>query len=252
MKKLAYIFLLLLTIPAENFGQDIVELQKDAERLEVTSQEEAFTRYQEILKLQPLNVNALCKCSELCSTIGHRQAAKTAQINYFKAARRFAQTALKLDPNSSEANFAMCLAMGRIALISSGREKIEAVNDIKRYAEISIKNDPNNFKPYHALGKWHYEVSDLNGIERTAARLLYGGLPPATLKESIFYYEKSRMLNPEFTLNYLELARCYHRNNQNAKAIEMLNKLMTMLPKTQDDTRVREEGKKLMKQWGTS
>ncbi len=249
MKKLAYIFLLLLTIPAKNFGQDVVELQKEAERLEVTNEEEAFKRYQEILKLQPLNVNALCKCSELCSTIGHRQASKTAQVTYFKAGRRFAQTALRIEPNSSEANFAMCLAMGRIALISSGKEKIEAVSDIKRYAEISIKYDPNNFKPYHALGKWHYEVSDLSGIERTAAKLLYGGLPPATLKESIYYYDKSRILNPEFTLNYLELARCYHRNNQNPKAIEMLNKLMAMPVKTQDDTRVREEGKKLMKEW---
>jgi tetratricopeptide (TPR) repeat protein len=251
VKKLAYIFLLLLTIPAKNFGQDVVELQKEAERLEVTNEEEAFKRYQEILNLQPLNVNALCKCSELCSTIGHRQASKTAQITYFKAGRHFAQTALRIEPTSSEANFAMCLAMGRIALISSGKEKIEAVSDIKRYAEISIKYDPTNFKPYHALGKWHYEVSDLSGLERTAAKLLYGGLPPATLKESIYYYDKSRILNPEFTLNYLELARCYHRNNQNPKAIEMLDKLMAMPVKTQDDTRVREEGKKLLKQFGS-
>jgi tetratricopeptide (TPR) repeat protein len=250
VKTLLYLFLVLLSIPAENFGQDIAAMQKDAERLEVTNQEEAFKRYQDILKVQPLNVNALCKCSELCSTIGHRQATKTAQVNYFKAGRHFAQIALRLEPNNSEANFAMCLAMGRIALISSGREKVEAVNEIKRYAEISLKNDPNNFKPYHALGKWHYEVSNLNGIERTAARLLYGGLPPASLQQSIFYYEKSRQLNPDFNLNYLELARCYHRNNQDPKAVEMLNKLMAMPVKTQDDIRVKEEAAKLQKEWG--
>jgi tetratricopeptide (TPR) repeat protein len=247
--KLYYIIVLLLALPARYFGQDIAALQKEAERLEPTNQEEAFKRYEDILKIQPVNVNALTKCSELCSTIGHRQPDKTAQINYFKAGRRFAEVALRLDPKNSEANFAMALAMGRIALISSGREKIQAVSEIKRYAELSVKYDPTNFKPYHALGKWHYEVSNLNGLERTAARLLYGGLPAASLKECIYYYEKSRSLNPEFTLNYLELARAYHRNDQNARALEMLNKLMTMPFKTEDDARVKEEGKKLLKEW---
>ena len=250
MKRLVYIFLLFcLSVPVKNMGQDLTALQKEAERLETTNEEEAFRTYQEILRLQPVNINALCKSSELCSTIGHRQAAKAAQINYFKAGRRFAETALRLQPNNSEANFAMALAMGRIALISSGREKIEAVAEIKRYAEISVKSDPNNFKPYHALGKWHYEVSDLNGIERTAAKLLYGGLPPASLAEATANYEKSRELNPDFTLNYLELARCYHRSDQNPKALDMLRKLLSMNFKTQDDLRVKEEGKKLLKAW---
>jgi tetratricopeptide (TPR) repeat protein len=249
MKQLAHI-ILLLVMPAHIFAQDITALQKEAERLEPSSQEEAFKRYQEILRLQPVNLNALCKSSELCSAIGHRQAAKTAQVNYFKAARRFAEAALRVNPANSEANFAMAFAMGRISLISSGREKIDAVLEIKRYAELSIKSDPTNYKPYHVMGKWHYEVSNLNAFERTLARLLYGGLPPASLAESIAFYEKSRALNPEFTLNYLELARAYHRNDQNARALEMLNRLMAMPLKTQDDARVREEGRKLMKEMG--
>jgi len=235
-------------LPAVIIAQDIAALQKEAERLEPISQEEAFKRYQDILRLQPVNVNALCKSSELCSAIGHRQAAKTAQVNYFKAARRFAEAALRLAPANSEANFAMSFAMGRISLISSGREKIVAVQEIQRYAELSIKYDPANYKPYHVMGKWHYEVSNLNAFERTLARLLYGGLPPASLEQSIAFYEKSRALNPGFALNYLELARAYHRKDQNAKAIDMLNKLFALPNKSQDDPRVKEEGRKLMKE----
>ena len=63
------------------------------------------------------------------------------------------------------------------------------------------------------------------------------------------YYEKSMSLSPGATVNYTELAKCYVRNHQKAKAIEMLNKLMVMPDKTQDDLRVKEEGKKLLKQW---
>ena len=118
----------------------------------------------------------------------------------------------------------------------------------RRYAELSLKADPNNYKAWHVLGKWHYEVSNLNAFERAAARLLYGGLPPASVQQAIACYEKSRSLNPDFLLNYLELGRAYHRNDQDAKAIELLNKLLAMPNKTQDDPRVKEEGKQLLRE----
>lgn len=247
MKQLAHI-ILLLVMPVHIFAQDITALQKEAERLEPSSQEEAYKRYQEILRLQPNNVNALSKSSQLCSAIGHRQPSRNAQVSYFRLARRYAETALRLQPANSDANFAMALAMGRIALISSGRDKVEAVNDIKHYVELSLKADPNNYKAWHVLGKWHYEVSNLNAFERAAARLLYGGLPPASIRQAIAYYEKSRSLSPDFLLNYLELGRSYHRNDQDAKAIELLNKLMAMPNKAQDDPRIKEEGRQLLRE----
>jgi tetratricopeptide (TPR) repeat protein len=249
VKNVLYILLCFLLLPVENFAQDIAALQKEAERLETTSQEDAFKKYQEILKIQPINVHALCKSSEMCSSIGHRQTAKASQLSYYRAARRYAEVALKLNPDNSEANFTMAMAMGRMALISTGRQRVEAVNDIKKYAELAIKADPNNYKAYHVLGKWHYEVSDLSGFERGAAKMLYGGLPPASIKESISYFEKSRMLSPDFTLNYLELARAYYRDNQKDKAVDMLNKLAAIPVKTQDDPRVKELGKELLNEW---
>lgn len=249
MKILFYILFLLLAVPVVSVAQDISVLQKEAEQLEGSNDEAAFKKYQEILKIQPVNINAICKSSELCSTIGHRQTVKATKIDYFKTARHYAEIALRLNPNSSEANFVMAIAMGRMALISSGRERIEAVNEIRKYAELSVKANPSNYKPYHILGRWHYEVSDLSGIERTAAKIFYGGLPPASLQQAIGYYEKSMSLNPEATVNYTELAKCYTRNHQKPKAIELLNKLMTIPDKTADDARVKTEGKRLLKEW---
>jgi tetratricopeptide (TPR) repeat protein len=241
--------LLLLAFPFAFFAQDIPALQKEAERLEPTSEERAFLKYQEILKLQPANINALCKSSELCSSIGRRQPDKDKKLPYFKEARRYAELALRVNPKSSEANFSMSIAMGRMALVLGGRERITAVDDIKKYAELSIKCDPSNYKPYHVLGRWHYEVSDLSGFERAIAKLFYGGVPPATLKEAIYYYEKCRSLVPDLKVNYLELAKCYHRNDEKQKAINFLNKAITMPDKIQDDSRVKEEAKQLLKQW---
>jgi hypothetical protein len=241
--------LLLLLIPFLSFAQDITALQKEAERLEPASEELAFLKYQEILKLQPNNLAAICKSSELCSSIGRRETVKEKKLNYFKAAKTYAELALHINPNSSEANFVMAIAIGRMALVLSGREKIAAVDEIKRYAELSIKCDPKNYKPYHVLARWHYEVSDLSGFERTMAKIFYGGVPPASLKEAIYNYEKCRSLVPDLKVNYLELAKCYHRNDEKQKATDMLNKAITMPNKIQDDIRVRDEAKQLLKKW---
>ncbi len=248
MKTLFCSLLLLLQVLL-CFSQDISSLQKEAERLESTSEERAFLKYQEILKLQPSNINALCKSSELCSSIGRRQSSKERKIDYFKAAQKFAGQALRINASSSEANFVMAVAMGRIALVVGNKEKIAAIAEIKKYAELSIKYDPGNYKPYHVLGKWHYEVSDLNGFERGAAKLFYGDIPPASLKEAIYYYEKCRSLAPDLKVNYLELAKCYQRNNEKQKAIDYLNKAIAMPDKMQDDARVKEEAKELLKKW---
>ncbi len=241
--------LLFLLAPFLIFAQDITALQKEAERLEPTSEERAFLKYQEILKLQPANITALCKSSELCSAIGRREPIKDKKLNYFKAGKRYAELALHINANSSEANFVMAIAMGRMALVSSGREKIAAVDEIKKYAELSIKCDPANYKPYHVLGRWHYEVSDLSGFERTMAKIFYGGVPPASLKEAIYNYEKCRSLVPDLKVNYLELAKCYHRNDENKKATDYLTRAISMPDKTPDDIRVRDEAKGLLKKW---
>ena len=209
-----YLLLLLLVLPVENFAQDVNALLREAQQLEESFKEnESFGKYSEILKLQPVNLTALCKCSELCSRIGNRQNEKAKKTDYFRAAKTYANAAVRVNPNNSEANFVMAFALGRQTLISSGRERIAAVKDIRYYADLSIREDPNNFKSYHVLGKWNYEVSNLSLTERSMAKWIFGGLPKASLQDAITDFERSLALNPSFLLNYLELARAYSRNN---------------------------------------
>lgn len=247
--KTLFLAILLLSRSFLFFAQDISLLQKEAERLESSNEELALQKCQEILKLQPTNLTALCKSSELCSSIGRRETVSEKKIAYFKSAKRYAEQALHINANSSEANFVMAIAIGRMALVLSGREKIAAVDEIKKYAQLSIKCDPNNYKPYHVLARWHYEVSDLSIFERAVARIFYGGVPPASLKEAIYNYEKCRSLVPDLKVNYLELAKCYHRNDEPQKAFDMLNKAITLPDKIQDDKRVKQEAMELLKKW---
>ena len=143
----------------------------------------------------------------------------------------------------------MAIAVGRVVLIKSGKEKISAVKDIKKYADIALKANPDNFKAWHILGKWNYEVSNLNMIERAAAKVFFGGLPDASLKNSIADYEKAKALSPQFMLNYLELAKAYHRNDETKLALEQLKKVLILPAKTEDDPRIKAEAQQLIKDW---
>lgn len=230
-------------------AQDVNTLLQQARDLEKNHQEvQALAVYQKILKTDAHQLEALIRSSELCSLVGNRFNKKEQKLTYFKAAQTYAQRALQVQPRSAEAHFVMAVAMGRLALLESGKAKVQAVNDIKRYAETSISLDPSNFKSYHVLGKWHYEVSRLNSFERTAIKMFFGGMPASSFDLSIQYYSKSLQLAPDFNLNYLELAKAYHANHQNDKAIPLLQKLATLPLSMSDDERIRAEGKKLLKE----
>jgi hypothetical protein len=229
-------------------AQDVTAIIKEADRLEaIPNEKAAFNKFKEALKIHPDNLYALVKCSELCSRVGKREATKEARSNYYEAAKIYAATALKVNAKSSDANAVMAIALGRTALEKSGKEKISAVKDIKKYGELAVQYDPNNFKGWHILGKWYYEVSNLNMFERAAAKVFFGGLPSATLKESIAAYEKAKALNGKFLLNYLELAKAYKRNDEDQKAIDLLKAMPSLPNLTEDDALIKQEGVKLLK-----
>ena len=137
--------------------------------------------------------------------------------------------------------------MGRLALAGPTKEKIAAVKAIKENAERALQLNPGHGRAWHVLGKWHYEVSGLNVMERTAVKVFYGGFPPASTQQSIRAYEKAHSLEPAFALNHLELAKAYLRNNQDEKARTLLQQLASLPTRTGDDNRVKAEGRDLLR-----
>ncbi len=247
-------FILISLISILGFFQpakpDINALIKEADRLEMLPDEQgALLKFKEALKVQPTNLHALSKCSELCSRIGQRQSVTKTRDDYYAAAKIYAETALKIDPNSSEANTSMAIMLGRTTLTKSGKEKVLAAKDLKKHVDAAIKSNPANFLAWHVLGRWHYEISNLNFVERAAVKMFYGGFPPSSLKEGIAAFEKTRLLTPGFLLNYLELAKAYRRNDQIVKAKALLNEMLLLPNHTEDDPSIKSTATQLLKDW---
>jgi tetratricopeptide (TPR) repeat protein len=248
MSKWAFILLGLVFFRVH--AQDASVLLKKAAAAEAAfREEEALSLYQQALRLQPHSIVLLCRCSDLSCRVGNRYPDRDQRVGYFKAGYRFAQTAYGLDSTNSEANVMMAFSLGRLTLIQTTKERVEAAVEIKRYAERAIHYDPGNYKAYHILGRWHYEVSKLNFVERIFARWFFGALPAASLADAIRNYEKSRTLRPDFMLNYLELAKALHRDGQEDRAVALLRRLDGLRDGIYDDRTVRAEGKQLLAEW---
>jgi len=245
-----FLFLVVVLLSVNLSAQDINILIKDGDRLEAKLNEKAaFEKFKEVIRIQPINVYALVKCSELCSRIGNREATSAARSDYYTAAQKFAAIALKIDPSNSNANCVMAIALGRLSLEKGGKEKVNAAKEIKKYVDLALKNDPLNYKAWHVLGRWHYEISNLNFFERAAAKVLFGGVPKASLTESIMAFEKAKNASSGFILNYFELARAYKKNSQTDKAIASLSAMLQLPDRTEDDEGVKASGRKLLKEW---
>lgn len=235
------------SMSAPAIAQDAASLYKEAELFEKAfKDDEALKKYVEVLKFQPNDINAICKVSELYSLIGKRQPTKEKQKEYYHQGKDYALRALKINPNFSEANFAMAISMGRIAQMASGEEKIKAVKEIRTYADKCVKQDPTNYKGYHVLGKWYYEISDLSSVERWLVKMMYGSFPKATYEDAIRYYERSRQLNPAFLLNYLELAKVYKRKDDTAKSRALINQMLLLPLVSSDDAKIKTLGRKFL------
>ncbi len=248
--KLLFLLILSLFTSVQSFAQDIDMMIKEGNRLEfVPDEKAAFIKFKEALRVQPSNVYILNKCSELCSRIGQREIEEKKREEYYNAAIYYAKTALQLNPFNSESNCVMAIALGRTSMGKSGKEKISNAKEIKNYVERAILNDPANYKAWHVLGRWHFEISNLNFMERSIVKLLFGALPPASLTQSVSAFEKSREIAPGFVLNYYEMAKAYHHMDNDVKAIAYINHMLNLPTKTNDDPLIKEKGKALLKAW---
>lgn len=248
--KQCYAILLLILLGQWGHSQDLSALFREADRLEnLPNETAALSKVKEVLKLSPANLQALSKASELCVRIGKRQTDEKKMNDFYQAARTYANIALQIDSNHSMANCALAMTLGCVSLTKSGKAKIAASKEIKWYTDKAIKIDPTNYKAWHVLGRWNYEIANLNFVERAAVKILYGGLPPASVDQAIVAFEKAHALSNGFVQNYFEMARAYYKKGRKAKAIQLM-KMMQQLPNhTEEDASVKLQGAALLGEW---
>lgn len=242
--KTVYILLMLLMagrLPAQDVGYLITE----AEQFEKDKKDDdALKKYQEALQVSPSDERSLFKCSQLSSVIGNRQTDKKLKADYFSAARTYAETVVKQYPASADAHYAMALSLDKS--YSGGKERLAKAGEILQHLQEALKIKPEHARSLYMMGKWNVEITGMNVAEKGALKAFFGGLPSASYPAAIEYFERARKADPNYLLNYLDLAKAYKKNGRSDKAIEVLNRLVKLPPRTVDDNAYKAEGKILL------
>jgi tetratricopeptide (TPR) repeat protein len=230
-------------------AQSAEELLTQAQTLTKQMKEtEALAVYKQLLQVSPGHVGAFTQSSLICSREAARQKDKSARQSWLDQARIYAYEALKAEPENAEANYAQAVYYARLAQISGAKEKVAAAKEVKKYADLALKFKPGYAEAYHLIGRWNFDLYNLSSLEKAAAKVLFGGVPPGTMEEAIANYEKCMKLKPSFLLNYLDLAIAFKQNNQETQSMEVLNKAVRLRPILQDDVAYKAECKKMLEE----
>jgi tetratricopeptide (TPR) repeat protein len=232
------------------FAQDPAALIDEAKALERKyKEEEALGKYKQAYAIQPTNLVAAIKSSELCGNMGRRTDGSIRVSAWMNEAMAFADASLKIDSNSAAARTAKALAYRNLAETEDKKDKsTEYLRQWKVWSEKALATDSSFARAKHLLGRWHLEVLTQGGIRKAQGKILYGGLPDGDIEKAISLMEQCRDAEPYFCANFLDLAKAYNYQHAYEKAIQTLERLAKLPTRRQDDVEIKAEGAQLLLQ----
>jgi tetratricopeptide (TPR) repeat protein len=130
----------------------------------------------------------------------------------------YARRSFELEPTNAVYALSLAICHGHLAVVGDVRTKVEYSRLIKEEAERSLQLDPNYAWAHHLLGRWHYEVASLNSVARFFARILYGGIPPASVEQGIAHMKRATELEPDELNHWIDLGFAYAAAGQKNEA----------------------------------
>ncbi len=168
------------------------------------------------------------------------------QAALYRAALADAEEAVKADARNPQAHLSLAIAAGRVGLISSSKQKIELSRRVKESVDKTLELDPGESVAYHVRGRWNYEVANLNFMERTVVKMVYGGLPNASFEAAAADFNKALQLDDR-VINHLELGKTYLKLNDKSRAKAEFQKAVKLPDGDPDDPAHKKEAREYLK-----
>lgn len=247
MKK-SLVFLLVLLIPCLLFAQNDVQqlLEKGNAAYAAFDNESALESYQQALRLDEQNFEALWKTARALTDIGKALGGDAEKEKYIEA-DKVARKCIELHANEAEAHFVLALAIGRLALFEGGKKKIELSKEVEIEAKKALELNPQHDGAAHILGRWNYNIATLGWFLRAAAKIVYGGVPKgATLENAAKYFSMAIEINPNKPVHRLEYGRTLLEMDKKAEAKVQLEKCLALEKVQWEDDNHKKEAKELL------
>jgi tetratricopeptide (TPR) repeat protein len=166
----------------------------------------------------------------------------------YARAERCARRAVRLAPGSASSLFSLGLVLGNVALTRGIKERVRLAKEIRDLALRALAADSSHDGAHHLLGRWHYEVMKLSGVERFVAKSFLGGavFGQASWSEARRELERAVALDSTRIFHRLDLARVEAERNDPAAALAQLRRVAELPDRFAADTIYRREAGELL------
>lgn len=248
------IYFVFFSVIPFSFGNTVVEEYVSQGNVvsERRNLEEARKAYEEALKLDPKNYEALWNLSRSYSDLGKEIQDRKTREAFYQKALDYALQATQLHPEGSKGHLYLSIALGRMAQSGgSPKERIRLSKEIKTEAQKAVELNPRENLAWHILGCWNRELATLNWFEKKFANIFLGGVPKeASVEKAVECFKKAIEINPLVIIHHLELAVTYEKLNQKDLAIVEYQKVLNLplyhIEDASHQEKARERLKKLM------
>jgi FimV-like protein len=228
-------------------SEEIEEMVKEAsEKFDQGEEEESLELFLKVLEADGENYDALWNTSIIYARMGFRLDSESEMEEYFEKALEYAEKAKEYHSDKGRSYYAYAVALGRMTEVIGTRDRIRAAHDIGENVSKAAELEPDYAPIWHLYGVWHSDVANVSRAERTAARLVSGGLPDGSNEKAEEYLNKAIEMDEESILFRMDLARHYIEIGEDDKAREVLEAILEMEPRTKDDPDKLKEAEELL------
>ncbi len=203
----------------------------------------ALQHYEEAIKLDPNNYEALWKASRSAVDLGSYERNEEKRGLYYRNAELYARRAVAANPGDAEGHFNLARSLGKNALSQGPKARIKYAKDVRSHALECLKIDPKQAGCLHVMGMWNAEVMRLNGFTRMMAKNFLGGqiFGSASWPEAKRYMEASVAAEPDRIIHHLDLGGVYRDMGDKVKARAEFEAVMKLPNRDYNDHQFKAE-----------
>jgi tetratricopeptide (TPR) repeat protein len=252
MKKILFVIVLAALMAGPALAQTAADHVRTGDQAYAAFDDaKALEHYQEALKLEPENYEALWKASRAMVDIADvipvtpatKKSVEEQQKKMYTEATAIAKKAVAANPNDTWGHFQYAAANGKRLLLLGKKEQIDASKAVRAEIDKALELDATNHLAWHALGRWHRRMDEIGGAKRFFGGLIYGSIPKGSFAESEKALRKAIELHPEYVNHYLELGRTLVALKKYDEARDCFQKALDLPKTTSKDEVIKAEAK---------
>ena len=223
------------------------EVKFDAAVIDEMRNAASFTEVHEMLQAVPeaeRTADILWRMARAEYDLGRAASSEDARKEAFEKAMAIAAQAIAADPENAGGYKWLAISQGILAQESGTKRKVELSRGVKENILLALELQPEDDFSLLVLGKWNYSVATLGFFSRTVVKMVYGGLPDASLDEAEKLLRQALSIRQR-PIHHYNLAKVLDVTDRNKEAVVELEKAILLEP-TYPHEQVEIDAAKLM------